>query len=320
LNGGIIIKILKKNLKVNKPEQETAELARSITWSDSRQSYFTVRWIDDVIDVTSKSDEERFEFIKEQKELIDRLYRKEAVNGLTPEENMLAVLIGNEKVNNSGLRSFISNMFALIEFDVYRKGRGIKQEELPGYSEKFARSAMDGILYFIGNEHRSPRNGGRYSAFYGSHIAHLLRDTYEDLANGFVNIPEEYLEKHGIGPGDINSDAYRAWVKSRVDEARQCFKEAKSYLNWLTVWRSKLVGYWYIARFESVLDTIERDGYYLRSKYKERRNLNTILKILAYSTILTIKQPVFSMASLKMRSMTRNKTKNLAQATGILSS
>ncbi|UCF61830.1 MAG: hypothetical protein JSV37_03875, partial [Anaerolineaceae bacterium] len=61
----------------------TAELARSITWASSKQTYFTVllmvdkglvedcyraygyfRWADDVVDVLSRSSEDRISFIK----------------------------------------------------------------------------------------------------------------------------------------------------------------------------------------------------------------------------------------------------------------
>ena len=41
----------------------------------------------------------------------------------------------------------------------------------------------------------------------------------------------------------------------------------------LDVLRCKVAGYWYCARFEAVLDTIESDGYRLRAEYEERRKL-----------------------------------------------
>ena len=63
--------------------ESAADLARSITWEGSRQTYFTgrlmidrdlvddfyrayayFRWADDVIDSSSNSDEERITFIK----------------------------------------------------------------------------------------------------------------------------------------------------------------------------------------------------------------------------------------------------------------
>ena len=110
----------------------------------------------------------------------------------------------------------------------------------------------------------------RFLAGIGAHIAHLLRDMSQDTADGFINIPREYLEAHGIGPEDMQSPPYRAWVRGRVELARQYLCEGKRYLDRLDVLRCKIVGYWYCARFEGVLDAIEHDGYVLRPAYNER--------------------------------------------------
>ena len=89
-----------------------------------------------------------------------------------------------------------------------------------------------------------------------------------DIANGIINIPQEYLDEHGIGPEDIDSPPFRDWVRFRVEQARIQFRDGKRYLDSLEVLRSKMMGYWYCARFEGILDTIERDGYTLRANYK----------------------------------------------------
>ena len=77
----------------------------------------------------------------------------------------------------------------------------------------------------------------------------------------------EYLEEKGIERGDVNNPAYKDWVRKRVDSARVLFEDGKEYLDELDVLRCKIVGYWYCARFEVVLDTIEKDGYRLREEY-----------------------------------------------------
>jgi phytoene/squalene synthetase len=282
----------------------TAALARSITWASSKQTYYTARlmvdrdlvddfyrayayfrWADDTVDaptsndVSSQSDAERISFIKRQSELIGCLYRHDCPDGLTPEEEMVADLIRHDRGDNSGLQSFIHNMLAIIEFDAYRRGRLISQDELTWYSDCLAKSVTDGIQYFVGHGHPSPVSDDRYLAGIGAHIAHLLRDTFLDIADGFINIPREYLEAHGIGPEDMDSPPFRAWVRDRVEQAREYFREGKRYLDDLNVLRCKIVGYWYCARFEGVLDTIERDGYILRAEYDERRKFSTWLKM-----------------------------------------
>jgi phytoene/squalene synthetase len=286
----------------------TAALAQSITWAGSKQTYYTARlmadkdlvndfyrayayfrWADDIIDVSSQSSDERISFIRRQRELIDRLYRNERPDDLTPEEEIIADLISHDKGEDSKLESFIRNFLAIIEFDAYRRGRLISQGELTWYSDCLAKSVTDGIQYFIGNGHPYPVTEERYLAATAAHITHLLRDMALDVADGFINIPREYLKAHGISPGDMDSPPFRAWVRERVEQARGYFREGKRYLDKLDVLRCKIAGYWYCARFEGVLDTIERDGYRLRAEYNERRKLSTWLKMAWLSVSLALR-------------------------------
>ena len=152
---------------IDEKNGNSAALAKSITRSGSVQTYFTARlmvdkdlvddffrayayfrWIDDVIDITAQTDHERAVFISKQKELIEGFYQKEGINTLAPEEEMLRDLIGNDRAENSGLQSFIRNMFAIIEFDAHRKGRLISQNELDWYVNTLGKSVVDGIRAF----------------------------------------------------------------------------------------------------------------------------------------------------------------------------
>ena len=117
----------------------TALLARTITRSSSKQSYYTAcflvdkdlvddccraygyfRWADDYIDLNSIPKEDRIAFIARQKSLVERLYRGEMLSDLSPEEEVVADLICHDRGENSGLRSFIRNFMAILEF--YFKG------------------------------------------------------------------------------------------------------------------------------------------------------------------------------------------------------
>lgn len=289
----------------------TAALARSITRASSKQTYYTARllvdkglvndcyrayayfrWADDIIDVSSQSDDERISFIMRQRELIDRLYRKERPDDLTPEEEIVADLISHDRGGNSGLQSFIYNFLAIIEFDAYRKGRLISQQELTWYSNSLGKAVTDCIQYFIGYCHTYPTADNHYLAATAAHIAHMLRDMVADMAEGFINIPREYLEAHSISPEDVDSPPFRAWVRNRVEQARQYFREGKRYLDELDVLRCKMAGYWYCARFEGVLDAIERDGYILRAEYNERRKLSAWLRMAWLGVSVTLRHIV----------------------------
>jgi phytoene/squalene synthetase len=276
----------------------TARLARSITWSSSKQSYLTARlladpaladdclrayayfrWADDRIDIDLSGCEERLTFIERQKALVDSLYRGERPDDLSPEEAMLADLISHDQMPASGLRSFICNFMAVIAFDACRAGRLISRNELDAYTTSLANAVMDGLQYFICNGHPYPKTGRRILAVTGAHITHMLRDMLEDLPAGLINIPAETLEAYGLDIADVNFEHLQPWVREQVALARSCFQEGEKYIDSLEVLRCKLAGVWYCARFECVLDAIERDGYRLRTEYHERHALKTWLRM-----------------------------------------
>ncbi len=275
-----------------------AVLARRITFHESKQSYFTMRllvdkdllddsyrayayfrWADDVVDEHLKTREERLAFIRAQRALAERLYAGERPGDLGLEETMLAELIRHDRQPNSGLRSYIENFLAIIEFDAKRKGRCITDVELRTYTDRLALAVTDAIQYFIENGHPYPKDERRIAGARAAHITHMLRDMQEDLPEGYVNIPKEYLDEQGIAPEAIESPAFREWVKSRVTEARKDFRQGKTYIDRLDVLRTKIAARWYCARFEHILDTIEKDGYRLRADYSEEKAFRYLVMV-----------------------------------------
>ena len=287
----------------------TAKLAKSITKKASKQTYYTARymvdrnlvddffrayayfrWMDDMIDETLESQKERFSFIKRQRELIDALYQKQTPNSLNTYEEIVAVLIEHDQNANSKLQSFIRNMFAIVEFDAYRKGQIITEEQLEWYTNCVAKSTTDGLQYFIGNDHEYPIDENQYFAAKAAHIVHLLRDTVEDLQNGFINIPKEHIELHGIDISQMESPAFRAWVRERTAKAREYFIKGKQYLETLSVYRCKTVGLWYCARFEPILNQIENENYILKSSYEEKGKSSKLLKMARLTMVAPFKK------------------------------
>jgi len=274
-------------------------LAASITKAASKQTYYTVRflvdrylvpdayraygyfrWVDDQLDQSGIARSERMLFAERQRALIDRCYRGEWPRRLTDEEYMLANLIREEREKNSGLQSYIRNMMAVMAFDAERRGRLISQEELTGYTRYLATAVTEALHYFIGHRCESPKSEARYLAATAAHVAHMLRDTLEDTEAGYFNIPREYIESQKIDPRDVWSDPYRRWVKSRVQLARAYFKAGRDYLAQVENLRCRMAGYAYIARFDGVLEAIERDGYRLRSEYSERKSLGAGVRMI----------------------------------------
>jgi phytoene/squalene synthetase len=286
----------------------TAALAHAITWSGSKQSYLTARllvdrelvddcmrayayfrWADDVVDISFQSGSERTAFIARQKMLIESLYRGDRPEELCAEEKMLADLIAQDRGPDSGLRSFIGNFMAVIEFDAGRNGRLVTRHELSIYTGWLATAVMDGIQYFIGNGHAYPKTADRTQAVTGAHLVHMLRDTLEDIPAGFVNIPVEEIEGGGIRLDELESEAFRLWVRNQVERARVCLGTGKRYIDSLDVLRCKLAGAWYCARFEWFLNVFERDGYRIRSAYPERQHLAVWVEMAGLGVTITLR-------------------------------
>jgi phytoene/squalene synthetase len=281
------------------------DLAAAITKAASRQTYYTVRfladrdrkmdayraygyfrWVDDALDAdVSPATAEtaatcRKDFLKRQQSLLEICYRDGRPQDVCPEEKLLVELIGRDREKNSGLQAYLRNMMAVMAFDAGRRGRLISQSELDEYTRCLAVAVTEAVHFFIGHDNPAPRDELRYLSVSAAHITHMLRDAHDDLRAGYVNIPREYLDAHRIGPGDIDSPPYRAWVEQRVRLAREYFRTGSEHFRRLGTARVRLAGFAYTARFECVLDLIEKDNYLLRPDYPERKTPGTGIRMM----------------------------------------
>jgi phytoene/squalene synthetase len=303
--------------------------ASSITRAASKQTYYTIRflvdrdrieaayrayayfrWVDDVLDadpgsksVLSEAEaSKRKAFLERQKSLLESCYRGELPRDVNIQEKMLVELVQRDHAKNSGLEAYLRNMMLMMDFDVRRRGRLISQVELNEYTRWLASAVTEAMQYFIGHGAFAPHDETRYLAVAAAHITHMLRDTYDDVQAGYFNIPREVLEAGHIGPQDVHSAAYRAWVRSRVGLARQYFEAGRVYFRRVQNPRHRLAGFAYMARFELLLETIEREGYILRPRYNERKSMGTGLRMgwLVLSSMInlrgarTLSRPVVS--------------------------
>jgi len=284
---------------------ESRSIAVSITKAASKQTYYTIRifadralvdqayraygyfrWVDDILDENRADKLMKIAFIQRQKNILNACYRGVSPEGIYLEEQMLVDLVQNDEGSNPGLRSYLDNMMAVLEFDARRRGTLISQAELDQYSQSLAAAVSDAMFYFIGHDDPLPGNKSFYMSVNAAHIVHMLRDTLDDNQLGYFNIPREYLQDHEISPFEIESRAYQEWVCSRVKLARKFFEQGAGSLAEIKNVRCKMVGYAYTARFEWMLRTIERDNFCLRSEYKERKGLLASLWI-GWNTLST---------------------------------
>ncbi len=262
--------------------------------ADAYRAYAYFRWVDDALDAESMSEVERSAFIQRQKSILQKCYQHESPLDANIQETMLVDLVRGDHEKNSalrhvtpsshsqdsGLQCYLRNMMAVMSFDADRRGRLISQMELNEYTRLLASAVTEAMHYFIGHCCYSPHNETRYLAVTAAHITHMLRDTFDDVQAGYFNIPCEVLDANRITPFDVESKAYRSWVKSRVILARQYFHAGRDYLSRVQNPRCRLAGFAYMARFEWLLDTFEREGYLLRPQYEKRKSLGTGLRMM----------------------------------------
>ena len=246
---------------------------------DAYRAYAYFRWVDDMLDEQLPGNAERVAFLKRQQDLIDCSYNNQRLDPLSAEESILADLIHRNPQPSTGLEQYIRNMMAVMTFDAGRRGRLISAQELNNYTRHLAVAVTEALHFFIGHDTPSPRTPNRYLAVTGAHITHMLRDTVEDTAAGYFNIPCEFLEAHQLNPCDIKSPEYMEWVKHRVQLAKECFKSGKSDVARVKNWRCRIAGYAYTSRFEQVLNLIEKDKYQLRPDYSERKSFHSALRM-----------------------------------------
>lgn len=268
------------------------DLAAAITKAASKQTYYTIRflmdrdrvqdayrayayfrWVDDQLDASSGTQQEKRAFINRQIGLLEACYEGNAPNASNLEEQMLVDLVGNDKEKDSGLQFYLRKMMAVMSFDVERRGRVISHAELSRYSLLLSKAVTEYMFYFIGHQDTPPCIATRYHAVCGAHVVHMLRDMVDDIASGYFNIPGEVLDAGHFSLDTLRSRPFRKWVFERTKLARRYFKAGRIYMTHVKNMRCRLAGFTYLARFEWMLRAIERDQYYLRPEYPERKSL-----------------------------------------------
>lgn len=246
---------------------------------DALRAYAYFRWVDDNVDDRASTLSQRTAFIARQRKLAASLKLGTLPFAVVPEERMLVDLMGRSL--GASLEMYIDNVMAVMEFDAQRRERLITQTELDRYMLDLATGVTEALYCFLGGGRTSPRDETRYAAATGAHVVHMLRDAYEDVAFGYFNIPSETLHSYGLDPADLSSPAVRDWVRRRVMLAKRLFRTGRASLSHIENLRLRLAGYAYIARFEILLRTIEREGYRLRPAYPDRKNFTASLRLLA---------------------------------------
>ena len=308
----------------------SVSLAKAITKAASRQTYYTIgllvdrgrvedayrayayfRWVDDVLDAERADGDavhQRKAFLERQKRLLDACLKGLPPGDLDPHERMLAELVPRHRTGDVGLTSYLRNMMLVMDFDVRRRGHLVSGAELDQYTWWLAIAVNGAMSHFLGNGAPAPDDDTRYMAVAGAHVLHMLRDTFQDVAAGYFNIPREVLEAGAIEPSDVRSAAYRSWVAQRVSLARVCLDAGVAYFANVRSVRHRLAGLAYVARFEWMIDTLESDGFTVRPRYEPPRGPRAALRMAMTLARRLVMPPTTPPPSVPVRARRRSRT------------
>ena len=101
-------------------------------------------------------------------------------------------------------------------------------------------------------------------------VAHQLRDLEEDLALGYVNVPEDVLQDLGFGHALPEGGAARRvlapWIASQVEEAGALFARGEAALRALPWSRRRLLLTAFTRKYRGLLATFAAPGLELTSR------------------------------------------------------
>lgn len=249
---------------------------------DAFALYAWFRWLDDTVDEELATEAERLAFIARQRAILTQVADGGVPADVSPHEALLVRLVRPCAAGASpGLLPSLTSMLDVMDFDARRRGRRVTQGALDDYTRDLAVAVTEALHHCIGHGCGCPRDASRYVAVTGAHVAHMLRDLAEDAVAGYVNVPVDVVADAPRSLDDLHAPEVRDWVEDRVALARACFATGRTYLARVENGRCRLAGHAYVARFEWVLDAIERDGYRVRPAYPERATLRGGLAIAA---------------------------------------
>jgi len=274
-----------------------------VTRAASKQTYFTIRflveparrhaafcayayfrWVDDTLDApdhrpVEEARRDRIGFLERQQALLERCLCGDAPADVAGNEAMLVDLLQPGRGPRDALETYLRQMMRVMDFDVRRRGRLVTAGELEQYTAWLATAVTEAMHHFLGDGTYEPYDETRYLAVTGAHILHMLRDTYADLDAGYFNVPREVLQANRIRPTDVDTDAYRSWVRERTRLARTCLDAGRTYFQRVDSWRHRLAGLAYIARFEWLLAQLEQDRFLVRPDYPSPAHVATAFQV-----------------------------------------
>ena len=263
--------------------------------------YSYLRWVDDYVDNPQGDKLKKLEFIENQLKLIKDLSNEENVDSAYPinglkfkEEFFLYYYIKYAKhVENYNLIFEVKRVVESIWLDANRLFNGgiFSQDELSHYIDIASRPNSNIINYFLYPTIKTLDENKIIGKFLGYVAA--LRDFFEDLEAGYINISREEISEYNLNMDDFKNDKKRFdWMADKYPELLELLHEEISILKSMPV-KAKL---YFLPPYSVVLTMLLRIKVYdykFGEKLKKEMSKELKVYLQSFSLILQMYLKVF---------------------------
>lgn len=224
--------------------------------------YAYLRWLDDAVDAPRIPKCEAQDLALRQRSLLEDWYHgRERAPSCTAEEIGRLLVIrdcGRGRVFEDVVRSFAE----AIAWDARRRHTIVGQSALDTYSRRVGRASTRALLLCAGHDLDSIAHIAKLElAGVAAHLAHIVRDFWQDWSMGYWNISREAIERFDIDLRFPSAEMLRPWIESMVNEARELFANARQYERALPDRRTRLLFHAFCFRYERILSRVQQSGF-----------------------------------------------------------
>jgi hypothetical protein len=180
-----------------------------------------LKWVDDFVDNPMNNKNDKLEFVENQLMLISDLSAGKEVELKSNEENFLYHFIKySDSINNHELIKELRTSVESIEMDALRlNNNGIfSANELNQYLDKVVRPVFN-LTYYLLYPSVNILTENEYVGKFIWKVL-ILRDFFEDIDSGYINISGEDIEKYNLDVNNIKNDINRIeWMKDKYPES-----------------------------------------------------------------------------------------------------
>lgn len=179
-----------------------------------------LKWIDDFVDDPINNKDKKIDFVEDQLKLISALSNGERIKLKSNEEYFLFYCIEYANlIKNYDLISELKNSLESIRMDTERLyNNGVfSREELEEYLYKVVHPVFNLTYYFLLPSAKIQKSGKYIGRFVWKVL--ILRDFFEDLDSGYINISREEIEEYNLNVNNLMTDKNRIkWMKYKYPE------------------------------------------------------------------------------------------------------